>query len=109
MASMGRACHPRYELQPRQEILGEPAPGGILRADVKDLVFPGNLREIMNQVLEVERRAEAKLIEAKREAEVAKIRRRDHFCSVASCPPLLVPGSVAVTLPPGGSAAGGTH
>jgi regulator of protease activity HflC (stomatin/prohibitin superfamily) len=46
----------------------------ILRADVKDLVFPGNLREIMNQVLEVERRAEAKLIEAKREAEVAKIK-----------------------------------
>ena len=46
----------------------------ILRADVKDLVFPGNLREIMNQVLEVERRAEAKLIEAKREAEVARIK-----------------------------------
>jgi regulator of protease activity HflC (stomatin/prohibitin superfamily) len=46
----------------------------ILRADVKDLVFPGNLREIMNQVLEVERRAEAKLIEARREAEVLKIK-----------------------------------
>jgi regulator of protease activity HflC (stomatin/prohibitin superfamily) len=45
----------------------------ILRADVKDLVFPGNLREIMNQVLEVERRSEAKLIEARREAEVLKI------------------------------------
>src|SRR3989338_3450473 len=26
----------------------------IIRADVKDLVFPGNLREIMNRVLEVE-------------------------------------------------------
>jgi regulator of protease activity HflC (stomatin/prohibitin superfamily) len=46
----------------------------ILRADVKDLVFPGNLREIMNQVLEVERRSEAKLIEARREAEVTKIK-----------------------------------
>lgn len=46
----------------------------ILRADVKDLVFPGNLREIMNQVLETERRAEAKLIEAKKEAEAQQIR-----------------------------------
>jgi regulator of protease activity HflC (stomatin/prohibitin superfamily) len=46
----------------------------ILRADVKDLVFPGNLREIMNQVLEVERRSEAKLIEARREAEVSRIK-----------------------------------
>lgn len=46
----------------------------IIRADVKDLVFPGNLREIMNQVLETERRAEAKLIEARKEAEVNQIR-----------------------------------
>lgn len=46
----------------------------IVRADVKDLVFPGNLREIMNQVLEVERRSEAKLVEARREAEVTKIK-----------------------------------
>jgi regulator of protease activity HflC (stomatin/prohibitin superfamily) len=46
----------------------------IRRADVKDLVFPGNLREIMNQVLETERRAEAKLIEARREAEALKIK-----------------------------------
>ena len=46
----------------------------IVRADVKDLVFPGNLREIMNQVLEVERRAEAQLIEARREAEVTRIK-----------------------------------
>jgi len=45
----------------------------ILRADVKDLVFPGNLREIMNQVLETERRAEAKLIQAKKDAEALKI------------------------------------
>ena len=46
----------------------------IIRADVKDLVFPGNLREIMNQVLETERRAEAKLIEARKEAEALQIR-----------------------------------
>lgn len=45
----------------------------ILRADVKDLVFPGNLREIMNQVLETERKAEAKLLQAKKEAETQKI------------------------------------
>jgi len=45
----------------------------ILRADVKDLVFPGNLREIMNQVLETERRAEAKLIQAKKDVEASKI------------------------------------
>ncbi len=46
----------------------------ILRADVKDLVFPGNLRQIMNQVLETERRAEAKLIEARKEAEAKQIK-----------------------------------
>jgi regulator of protease activity HflC (stomatin/prohibitin superfamily) len=46
----------------------------ILRADVKDLVFPGNLREIMNQVLETERKAEAKLIEARKEAEAARLK-----------------------------------
>jgi regulator of protease activity HflC (stomatin/prohibitin superfamily) len=46
----------------------------ILRADVKDLVFPGNLREIMNQVLETERKAEAKLIQARKDAEAQKIK-----------------------------------
>ncbi len=46
----------------------------ILRADVKDLVFPGNLREIMNQVLETERRAEAKLIEARKDAEAKQVK-----------------------------------
>src|SRR5262249_28425585 len=45
----------------------------ILRADVKDLVFPGNLREIMNQVLETERRAEAKLIQARKDADTVRI------------------------------------
>jgi regulator of protease activity HflC (stomatin/prohibitin superfamily) len=56
--------------------VGESARGygvEILRADVKDLVFPGNLREIMNQVLETERRAEARLIQAKKEIETARI------------------------------------
>jgi regulator of protease activity HflC (stomatin/prohibitin superfamily) len=46
----------------------------IIRADVKDLVFPGNLREIMNQVLETERKAEAKLIQARKDAEAQKIK-----------------------------------
>lgn len=46
----------------------------IIRADVKDLVFPGNLREIMNQVLETERRAEARLIEARKDAEAEQVR-----------------------------------
>ena len=46
----------------------------VIRADVKDLVFPGNLREIMNMVIETERRAEARIIEARNEAEAAKIR-----------------------------------
>jgi regulator of protease activity HflC (stomatin/prohibitin superfamily) len=46
----------------------------IVRADVKDLVFPGNLREIMNQVLETERRAEAELIRARKDADAAKIK-----------------------------------
>ena len=45
----------------------------IIRADVKDLVFPGNLREIMNRVLEVERESEAILIKARKEAEAARI------------------------------------
>jgi len=46
----------------------------IHRADVKDLVFPGNLREIMNQVLETERRAEAKLIQAQKDIEAQRLR-----------------------------------
>jgi regulator of protease activity HflC (stomatin/prohibitin superfamily) len=46
----------------------------ILRADVKDLVFPGNLREIMNQVLETERKAEAEIIRARKDAESAQIK-----------------------------------
>ena len=45
----------------------------IRRADVKDLVFPGNLREIMNKVIETERESEAALIAATKRAEVARI------------------------------------
>lgn len=60
----------------RDDVSGGAASYGveILRADVKDLVFPGNLREIMNQVLETERRAEAKLIDARKDAEAQRIR-----------------------------------
>jgi regulator of protease activity HflC (stomatin/prohibitin superfamily) len=45
----------------------------ILRADVKDLVFPGNLQDIMNKVLAAQRLSEAQLIEARTRAEAQKI------------------------------------
>ncbi|HND21425.1 MAG TPA: SPFH domain-containing protein [Acidobacteriota bacterium] len=45
----------------------------ILRADVKDLIFPGNLQEIMNRVLAAERMSQAQLIEARTKAEVQQI------------------------------------
>jgi regulator of protease activity HflC (stomatin/prohibitin superfamily) len=45
----------------------------ILRADVKDLVFPGNLQEIMNKVLAAERLAQAQLVESRTKAEQQKI------------------------------------
>jgi regulator of protease activity HflC (stomatin/prohibitin superfamily) len=41
----------------------------ILRADVKDVTFPGNLQEIMNRVLAAQRLAEAQLVEARTKAE----------------------------------------
>jgi regulator of protease activity HflC (stomatin/prohibitin superfamily) len=41
----------------------------ILRADVKDLAFPGNLQDIMNRVLAAQRLAEAHLVEARTQAE----------------------------------------
>ncbi|WP_249999013.1 slipin family protein [Actinoplanes sp. M2I2] len=41
----------------------------IIRADVKDLVFPGNLQEIMNRVLTAQRMAEAQMVEARTRAE----------------------------------------
>src|SRR6516165_10486793 len=43
------------------------------RADVKDLVFPGNLQEIMNRVLAAERTSEAQLVEARTKAEVQRV------------------------------------
>lgn len=46
----------------------------ILRADVKDLIFPGNLQEIMNRVLTAERLSEASLVEARTQAETNRIR-----------------------------------
>ena len=45
----------------------------ILRADVKDLIFPGNLQEIMNRVLTAERLSEARLVEARTDAETRRI------------------------------------
>lgn len=45
----------------------------IQRADVKDLVFPGNLQEIMNKVLAAERMSQVQLVEARTKADVAKI------------------------------------
>lgn len=45
----------------------------ILRADIKDLVFPGNLQEIMNRVLAAERNSEVHLVEARAKAEIQKI------------------------------------
>jgi regulator of protease activity HflC (stomatin/prohibitin superfamily) len=57
----------------------------IRRADVKDLVFPGNLQEIMNRVLAAQRNSEAQLVEARTRSEVdqmeaksrAEIKRRE--------------------------------
>lgn len=45
----------------------------IIGADVKDIVFPGNLQEIMNKVLAAERTAEAQLIQARTAAEMQRI------------------------------------
>jgi regulator of protease activity HflC (stomatin/prohibitin superfamily) len=45
----------------------------IARADVKDLIFPGNLQEIMNKVLAAERTSQAKLVEARTQAELQRI------------------------------------
>ncbi len=45
----------------------------ILRADVKDLIFPGNLQEVMNKVLTAERLSEAKLVDSRTLANQRKI------------------------------------
>ena len=45
----------------------------IMRADVKDLAFPGNLQEIMNKVLAAERTAEAQLVDARTRAQMQQL------------------------------------
>jgi regulator of protease activity HflC (stomatin/prohibitin superfamily) len=45
----------------------------ISRAEVKDLIFPGNLQEIMNKVLAAERTSQAQLVEARTRADVQRI------------------------------------
>ncbi|HEY0723228.1 MAG TPA: SPFH domain-containing protein, partial [Pyrinomonadaceae bacterium] len=45
----------------------------IVRADVKDLIFPGNLQEIMNRVLAAERMSQVQLVEARTKAETQKL------------------------------------
>jgi len=45
----------------------------IVRADVKDLIFPGNLQEIMNRVLAAERMSQVQLVEARTNAETQKL------------------------------------
>ena len=56
----------------------------IQRADVKDLIFPGNLQEIMNRVLAAERNSQAQLVEAKTRAEVEAIQARSRAESMRS-------------------------
>jgi regulator of protease activity HflC (stomatin/prohibitin superfamily) len=45
----------------------------ILRADVKDLIFPGNLQDVMNKVLAAERLSQAQLVEARTKADAQRI------------------------------------
>lgn len=45
----------------------------ILRADIKDLIFPGDVQEIMNRVLKAERLSQAQLVEAKSRVEIQLI------------------------------------
>jgi regulator of protease activity HflC (stomatin/prohibitin superfamily) len=45
----------------------------IQRADVKDLIFPGNLQEMMNRVLAAERLSHAQLVEARTKADTQRI------------------------------------
>lgn len=44
-----------------------------MRADVKDLIFPGNLQEIMNRVLAAERMSQVQLVEARTKAETQRL------------------------------------
>lgn len=54
----------------------------VVRADVKDLVFPGNLREVMNKVIETERLSEAQLITARTQAEVATLQAKSQAATL---------------------------
>lgn len=45
----------------------------IVRTDVKDLIFPGNLQEITNRVLAAERMSQVQLVEARAKAEVQEL------------------------------------
>jgi regulator of protease activity HflC (stomatin/prohibitin superfamily) len=45
----------------------------IARADIKDIIFPGNLQEIMNKVLAAERTSQAQLVEARTRSELHRI------------------------------------
>ena len=51
----------------------------ILRADVKDLIFPGNLQEIMNRVLAAERMSQVQLVEARTKAETQRLEAQSHL------------------------------
>lgn len=56
----------------------------IRRAHVKDLIFPGNLQEIMNRVLATERMSEAERVDANTKAETARIEAEAKAAVVAS-------------------------
>jgi len=58
-----------------QDVQGSASSYGveIRRADVKDLVFPGNLQDVMNRVLQAERLSQAELVEARTKAEKSRI------------------------------------
>jgi regulator of protease activity HflC (stomatin/prohibitin superfamily) len=45
----------------------------IFRASVKDLIFPGDLQEIMNRVLAAERMSQVQMVEARTRAEVQRL------------------------------------
>lgn len=55
----------------------------VRRADVKDLIFPGNLQEVMNRVLQAERISQAELVEARTQAERARIEAEARVASEA--------------------------
>jgi regulator of protease activity HflC (stomatin/prohibitin superfamily) len=51
----------------------------IRRADVKDLIFPGNLQEIMNRVLAAERMSQVQLVESRTKAETQRLEAQSRF------------------------------